>query len=359
MNKIILSFLIILFAVACHENKKESRKPVDNKTAAAIYQTALIEKAGVFNTVKLPGQLAAMQDVSIFPKINGYVKSVVVDIGTHVSQHSLLMVLEAPELEQAVAEAKDKYERAMADFAIDKEHYYRMLEAAKTAGAISPLDLSASRAKADADSALCNAAKANWQMQQTMLGYLKVTAPFEGVITERNVHPGALVNTLAKDKPMLELKQVDILRLLVDIPETLVPEINKKDTVSFFVGALPGKKMTGRIDRRSMNMNTQYRSERIEIDVNNKDGLLTPGMYADVIFYTNGNVDALSVPAASVVTSTEEKYVLVVRGNKAVKVDVRTGNTSNGKTEVFGALQAGEKVIARADDQITEGIDIK
>ena len=167
-----------------------------------------------------------------------------VDIGSKVSQGELLMMLEAPELDQASLQAKEKYARARADFSIDREHYQRLLEASKTAGAISPLYLSAIKSKMDADSALCNAEKANWQMQETMLGYLKVAAPFTGVITERTVNPGTLVSAAEKDKPMLELKQVSHLRLQVDVPEDMAATLKNNDTVSFFVNAIPGRKMT-------------------------------------------------------------------------------------------------------------------
>ena len=158
---------------------------------------------------------------------------------------------------------------------------------------------------------------------------------------------------------MLELKQVDHLRLEVDIPENAVASLNKKnDSISFSLSAFPGVIRKGHISRISMNINAQYRSERIELDVYNADGSLAPGMYADVIFNSEGNQNALSVPRSAVVISTEKKYVLVVRNNKAVKVDVITGNESNRKIEITGALQAGEKVISNADDEIKEGTTV-
>lgn len=194
-------------------------------------------------------------------------------------------------------------------------------------------------------------------MQQTMMDYLIVTAPFSGVITQRNVHPGALVSAEAKDgKPMLELKQVDHLRLQVDIPESTVASLkNKNDSISFELSAFPGVERKGHISRVSMNINAQFRSERIELDVYNADGALAPGMYADVLFNSDGNPNALSVPKSAVVISTERKYVIVARNNKAVKVDVITGNEASGKTEIVGALQAGETVISNANDEIKEG----
>lgn len=352
--KYYIHLILFLGLYSCSPKNETHNKSVDSKTTKLKYSLATVEKGGVAITIKLPAQLAAYQEVSIFPKINGYVKFVQVDIGSKVEKGSLLMVLEAPELVQAVFLAKEKYARSKADFAIDKERYQRLLEAAKTAGAISPLDISSIKAKMDADSAVSNAEKANWQMQQTMLDYLKVIAPFDGIITERNVHPGALVSASSKDKPMLELKQINRLRLQVDIPEALASNLKNRDTVSFYVSALQGKKLTGNISRSSSNINTQFRSERIEVDVRNNDGALAPGMYADVFLNFKGNETVLFVPKSAVVTSTERKYVLVMIGEKITKVDVITGNQTADKIEVFGTLKAGDKVIAVANDEIKE-----
>ena len=354
MKYYLITISIIILMASCSSDKKEEQK-TDALAAAKInYQLATVEKGGVATTIKLPAQLAAYEEVSIFPKVNGYVKTVSVDIGSKMSQGSLLMTLEAPELEQAALQAKERYARSRADFSIDKERFLRLEEAAKTAGAISPIDISTIKAKMEADSALSNAEKANWQMQQTMLGYLRVTAPFDGVITERNVHPGALVSASSKDKPMLELKQVAHLRLQVDIPEAIAANLKDKDTVSFYVNAFPGKRMVGFISRKSDNINAQYRSERMEIDVMNKEGLLSPGMFANVVLSSKGNASALFVPKSAVVTSTERKYVLLVKDNFIKKVDVGTGNESAVKVEIFGNLQVGDKVIASANDEIKE-----
>ena len=354
MKYYIISISIVLLMAACSSDKKEEQKTTETKAVKTDYALATVAKGGVATTLKLPAQLAAYEEVSIFPKVNGYVKTVSVDIGSKVSEGSLLMVLEAPELEQSALQAKERYARSRADFSIDKERFLRLEEAAKTAGAISPIDISTIKSKMEADSALCNAEKANWQMQQTMLGYLRVTAPFTGVITERNVHPGALVSASAKDKPMLELKQVAQLRLQVDIPEAVAANLKDKDTISFYINAFPGKRMTGFISRKSDNITAQYRSERMEIDVLNKEGLLSPGMYADVVIYSKGNANALFVPKTAVVTSTERKYVLLSKEGKIIKVDVSTGNETANKTEIFGNLQVGDRVIAVANDEIKE-----
>ncbi len=194
---VLISSIVIL--AACSSNNDSEKKKAEAKSVAPIFKISTLQMLGVTTAIKLPGQLAAYQEVSIFPKVNGYVKTVLVDIGQKVRKGAVLMTLEAPEMEQAVLQAKEKYLRAKSDLSIDREHYERLLEAANTEGAISPFTLSTIKAKVASDSALFNAERLNWQMQQTMMDYLKVTAPFDGVITERNIHPGALVNTASKE----------------------------------------------------------------------------------------------------------------------------------------------------------------
>jgi RND family efflux transporter MFP subunit len=353
--KSLINVSVCLLLVASCSEKKD---PETNRQAGTPTQhlaLGTVEKSPVSEVMTLPAQLAAFQEVSIFPKVNGYVKKVLVDIGSSVSEGQVLMILEAPELEQAVVQAKERWARAKSNYSIDRENYDRLTVASQTPGAVSPLDLATAKAKTEADSALSNAEKANWQMQQTMMSYLTVTAPFDGVITQRNVHPGALVSAESKDKPMLELKEVSHLRLQVDIPEAMAAGLKQSDTISFYLSAFPGKKFTGHISRKSMNVNAQYRMERVEMDVYNPGGTLAPGMYADVILNSKGSTEAYSVPKSAVVTSTERKYVLVVREGKAHKVDVSTGNESSDRTEVFGQLHPGESVILHPGDEIKEG----
>jgi membrane fusion protein, multidrug efflux system len=357
MNKsiLILGCIAAVFVAGCSDNKAAEKKVAPS---ASSFQLATIEEKSVEEAIKLPAQLAAFEQVSIFPKVNGYVTSVQVDVGSHVRQGQLLMVLEAPELVQASAQAKEKYARSVADYTISRENYERLKEASRTPGAISPMDLATAGAKAVADSALANSEKANWQLQEAMMAYLQVRAPFTGVITIRNVHPGALVDATNKSIPMLELKQIDHLRLQVDIPETIAATLSNNDTLAFYLSAMPGKRRTARIARKSMNINAEYRTERVEADVYNPDETLSPGMYADVVFDSKGNRNALSVPVTAVVTSTERKYVMVVRDGKTVKVDVTTGNEGNKRVEIVGAVQVGEKVIAPANDEIKEGVAV-
>lgn len=349
-------YLLTVISFSCN-NVKGNKRPVNAaKSPAVTYQTAKALKEDLQSSFRLPAQLMAYEQVSIFPKVNGYVKNVFVDIGDHVRSGQLLMKLEAPEMLQESLEAKEKYARSISDYSISKEHYNRLLTASKTPGAISPLDLSATRAKMSADSSLSNAERANWQMEREMGNYLSVTAPFTGVITERNVDPGSLVNSMAKDgKAMLELKQINKLRLMVDVPESVSARLKDGDSLQFTVSALPGQFFSGAISRRAMNINAEYRVEKIEVDINNSKEQLKPGMYADVILNMNGNPNSVVVPESAVVTSTERKYILLIKNNVIKKEDVTTGNKNLDKIEVFGNVHPGDEVIIDANDEINEG----
>jgi membrane fusion protein (multidrug efflux system) len=342
---------------SCSQNQAPEKHAFSENTVN--YPLAVASKANMEQTISLPAQLAAYEQVSIFPKVNGYVKNVLVDIGSHVRQGQVLMTLEAPEVLQQSLQAREKYMRSKSDYEIDKENYLRLKTASKTAGAISPMDLATARAKMVSDSSLSNAEKANWQAEQSMMDYLTVRAPFDGVITQRNTHPGDLVSAEGKDnKPLLELKQIEHLRLEVDVPESIAAGLKTNDKVSFYLSAYPGKQMTAKIARKADDVNLQYRTERIEMDVWNKDESLTPGMYADVMLQAAGNPNALIVPKSAVVTSTDKKYVVAVRSGHAVKISVTTGIENNNKIEVSGDLKPDEKVIASANDEITDGSKI-
>ncbi len=145
----------------------------------------------------------------------------------------------------------------------------------------------------------------------------------------------------------------------VDIPESVASDLRANQEVAFYLSAYPGRKMMGHIARISMNINMQFRTERVELDVYNPDGTMSPGMYADVLFYSKGNPNALAVPKSAVVTSTERKYVIVVRDGRTVKIDVSTGNENDSQVEIIGDVKAGEEVIAGANDEIKQGITIK
>ena len=336
-----------------------TQKPVDLTNSAAKaqnkYQLGTVAEKALSSSVRLPGQLNPYNEVNLFPKVNGFVKSVFVDRGSVVKKGQLLITLEAPEMESQLQAANSRYLQAKENALASKEKYQRLKEAAGEPGSVSPLDLDNAVAKMKADDAMAESEHSNVASVKTMQGYLNIYAPFDGMIIQRNVSPGALVAPgKSTDQPMLILQDVGKLRLEVFIPEDYVDKVDLKQPVSFTFNALPGQIQTARISR-SANALSTMRSEAIEIDVINKNGNLKPGMYAEVKIPMLSGAKSLLVPNTAIVRSTEKEYVVRNENGKADLVEIKEGLVNNDATEVFGNLKPDDKVVLKASDEIKQG----
>ncbi len=321
--------------------------------------------------IQLPGEFQPYQQVAIFAKVSGFVDKVYVDVGSMVNTGQLLASLVAPELnaqrrkaaaEVRTAEAQRHEARAKATAA--EITYERLKAASATAGAIAGNELTQARQQVEAAQSQVRAAEGSIEAVEAsvaalkdMEDYLKVTAPFNGVITERNVHPGALVG--GGGKAMFQLEQSTQLRLVVSVPEVDVGGIVKGARVSFTVPAYPGEHFTGTIARVSHSLDGKTRSMAVELDVMNPKSRLAPGMYPAVSWPVRSPKASLLVPPGSIVTTTERTFVIRVREGKAEWVDVSNGAPAGELVEVFGALQPGDAILKRPNDEIREGSAIK
>ncbi|MEC5144466.1 efflux RND transporter periplasmic adaptor subunit [Chitinophaga sp. 212800010-3] len=349
---------IISGLAACNSAAMPEKKAASDH--GKRYTLSQVVQRPLGGTIRLPGTLQAFQEVSIYPRINGFVKSIMVDRGSKVKKGQVLLVLEAPEVTQHFYAAQSKYLQAAAMFASSKDNYERTVATSAEPGTISPHDLELSKARMLADSALMNSEQANFRAQEVNKGYLVVTAPFDGVITERNIHPGALVgpDTKVDDKPMLMLEQEDKLRLVMQVPEMYSAQLAEQSVVNFDVDAIPGEHFQGNIARQAGTLNDKYRSEAVEIDVPNPKRQLKAGMYTEVVLPLKGSAQAMLVPSSAIVMSTEKKYVVAVKDHHTKWIDIEEGNHHNDSTEVFGHLQPNDQVIVNATDEIKEGITI-
>jgi RND family efflux transporter MFP subunit len=188
-----------------------------------------------------------------------------------------------------------------------------------------------------------------------------ITAPFDGIITERTVAPGAFVGPADKTVASLfRLKNESRLRLHVALPEKHIAEINPGDHVKFKVKSYPDKIYNGKISRLARSLSTQTRSEIIEIEIDNSGYHLLPGMYANVIIPLKRNTASLVVPESSIVTNMERSFVVKVSGEtKPVWVDVQKGETENGMTEVFGELSKGDTILVTGSDETKENSAVR
>ena len=354
-TKLILLASALSFLAACSGNEK----PVDLTEMKAAennkYQTGTITEKALSSFARLPGQLNPYNEVNLFPKANGFVKQIFVDRGSQVTKGQLLITLEAPEMESQLQAANSRYLQAQETANASKEKYNRLKQAAADPGSVSPLDLDNAVSRMRSDMAIANAERSNMESVRTMQGYLKIYAPFDGTIVQRNVSPGALVAPgKGSDQPMLVLQNTRKLRLEVAIPEDYVDKVDLKQAVTFTFNAMPGREHTAKISR-SANALGNMRSEAIEIDVINNNGQLKPGMYAEVKIPMLSGAKSLLVPNTAIVRSTEREYVITVRNGKAKLIDVKEGLAGKDSTEVFGALVPTDCIVTNGGDEVKDG----
>jgi membrane fusion protein (multidrug efflux system) len=355
------SYLLIVVCgvfAACHgDNKPVVLAPPASKKPK--YQLGIVNEKGLLTSAQHPGQLVPFNEVNLFPKVNGFVKELYVDRGSIVKKGQLLVVLEAPEMESQLQAANSQYEQAKENALASKEKYERLSEAAKEPGSVSPLDLDNAHDKMNADEAMVQAQHSNVQSVQTMFDYLRIYAPFDGMIIQRNISPGALVAPgKTSDQPMLVLQDIHKMRLTVAIPEDYVDLVDLTKPVTYTLNAFQGNVFTAKISR-SANSLGSMQQEAIEIDVMNDNGELKPGMYAEVNIPLRSGGTSLLVPNSAIVRSTELQYVVKDSLGKADIITIKEGLAGKDSTQVFGHLKAKDTVVLHANDEIKQGDDLQ
>jgi RND family efflux transporter MFP subunit len=202
------------------------------------------------------------------------------------------------------------------------------------------------------------AAQAQVQAVKDLEQYLTLKAPFDGIITERNVHPGAFVGPGSGPTPLVRLHQITRLRLVVAVPEALVGAIVKGARVPFSVPAYPGNTFFGVVSLIAHDLDEKTRTMAVELDVRNPDLRLGAGMYPEVQWPVRRPQPSLLVPPTTIVTTTERTFVIRVQNGVAEWVNVSRGARVGDLIEVFGALQDGDTIVRRGTDEIREGTKV-
>jgi RND family efflux transporter MFP subunit len=323
-------------------------------------------------TVDLPGEFLPFLSVSLHAKVPGYVEKVLVDRGSQVKEGQLLVELSAPEMTAQIAEAESKVQAAESDrlqaeaqLAAVESTYDRLKKAAETPGAIAGNELVQAEKQVEAAKALVRsrqdavrAAEAAVKARQDLQSYLRIRAPFDGVVTERLVHPGALVGE-GPNPVLLTVEQISRLRLVVAVPEEYVGGISQGFAATFAVPAHPERSYSGTVARSSHALDKSTRTMAVELDVPNRDGSLAPGMFPTVKWPVRRSRPGLYVPRTSVVTTSERTFVIRNRDGRAEWVDVRKGAADGDIVEVSGDLKPGDLVVRRATDEIRNGSQLQ
>jgi membrane fusion protein, multidrug efflux system len=368
--------LLVIGAVACGDGGSKPSATQTTTTEPITIDVVRVVQQPLDVQLSLPGELTPYQSVAIYPRVTGFVKTVQVDRGSIVRTGDVIAVLEAPELVAQRSEAQSKLQAAEAQLAgarakadSDRSTYDRLKAASATPGVVAGNEVVIADKAAEASQNQVSAGQQNVEAARQaanafrdMEGYLRVTAPFGGVVTERNVHPGALVGPSggsAGAVPMVRLVENTRLRLVVPVPEAYTAEMRPGTDIPFSVAAYPGQTWSGRIARIARSVDVSTRTMAVELDVTNTDGRLAPGTFCQVRWPIHRTAPSLFVPSSSVASTTDRTFVIRIRDGKAEWVTVKTGLTSGALVEVVGDLQAGDQVAGRGTDELRAGTQVR
>lgn len=317
------------------------------KPASPALETAKVEAQRVQAQTVLQGELSPYEAVALYARVPGFVDRISVDRGSMVKAGQVLAQLSSPELPAQRAEAEA---RAHAEDLTQK----RLRTAASTPGAVSKQEIDQSDAAYRASASRVAALRAQEQ-------YLVIRAPFDGVVTERNVHPGALVGPPQSPSvpPVLRVEQLARLRLTVAVPDAYASTIAQGVKIDFSVRAWPRDKFSAPVVRIAHAIDPKTRTMAVELDVNNADGRLASGMFAQVTWPVVRSTPSLLVPASAVVRTTERTFVDRVRGGVVEQVAVQPGLPQGDRVEVFGSLIEGDLILKRGREDLPSGSHVE
>ncbi len=378
---VFLALAVAAAAAGCGSHKTDDAKP----TAAVVK----VQRKNLASTLEISSEFQPFQEIDVFAKVSGYVQKLYVDYGTHVKQGQLLAVLEIPELQQQLLQDEASVRRADQDLsraheeqsraqsAYDVAHitYSRLADVQKNRPELvaqqeidvaQGKDLEANAGVSSAKDAVSAseqallAAKAALEKDKAMFAYARMTAPFDGVVTQIYAFTGALLpagTSAAKgDSALCRLSQNDLLRLVIPVPERAVPNIRNGESVDVDVSSLK-RTFAGKIVRYSDQIDPQTRTMHTEVDVPNPKFELVPGMYASVKIPLRAVTGVLTVPVQAVQSSgTGEGTVLIVNAsNHLERREVKLGLQTATDAEVLSGLQENEAVVFGEQNQYREG----
>jgi len=382
-------FVFLIFSAAligCGEGRKAAADDAANAPAAAVVK---VTRGNIADSLEIASEFQPFQEVDVYAKVSGYIQKLYVDYGTRVKQGQLLAVLEIPELQQQLRQdeasvrrsdqeltrAHDDLNRTESSYTVAHLTYTRLadvqksrpelvaqqeIDVAKGKDLEADADVSAQKAALAAAEEALLAAKAALGKDQAMFDYARMTAPFDGVITQIYARTGALLpagtSSNKGDSALCRLAQNSLLRLVIPVPERAVPTIRIGQSVTVAVSGVD-RAFEGKIVRFSDQIDMATRTMHTEVDVQNPKYELVPGMYASVKIPLHSAAKVLTLPIQAVQAGEAGKgTVLLVDGNNKIESrSVALGLQSATDIEVTSGLQENETVIFGAQGQFKNG----
>jgi RND family efflux transporter MFP subunit len=337
--------------VSRNADAKELRAAVAEQSTLYVKTTAP-RPAGTGQTIALPGTLQGAVQAPIAARASGYVKRWTKDIGSHVEKGELLAEIEAPELDEQVRQATAARDQAASSLALAQSTVERW-EGLRRKDVVAQQDLDERRAALVQARANLAAADANLQRLRQVEDFARVTAPFAGVVTKRNVDVGDLIDS--SGKALFTLAQTDPLRLYVSVPQAYAHLVKPGMPATVTQAELRGRTFKGEVTRTSASIDTATRTMQAEVSLPNRDGALLPGAYVTVNLPLPAS-QGLTVPINALLFRAEGTRVAVVdAGGKVSLRPVTLGRDDGQSIEVLSGVQASDRLVLNPPDALNDG----
>jgi RND family efflux transporter MFP subunit len=356
---VVLALAIALtFGIWRHLQEKGQREDFAKKTSEVSAEYVNVKRDSKPQELILPGNIAAVEEATIYARANGYIKRWLVDIGARVTSGQLLAEIETPEVEQQLLQAAGVLKQSEANFEIARVTAQRWKELVDQK-VVSKQENDEKQSAFLAAAASLAAAKANVGQLQQLVAFNQVTAPFSGTITTRKIDVGALVSEGGgtAGTPLFTLARTDPVEIYVKVPEENAPSIHDGMAAAIVVQELKPHEFAGKVVRNSGALDFQSRTLLTEVEIQNHDGTLLAGMYAQVKFTLVDTNSPLIIPStAFVFRGTGTQVVILDKDNKVHWQRISVGRDFGTRMEVTGGLAENSRVVLNPTDDLREGL---
>ena len=354
--------ILVVFGIVPRLRGRQVLREQTNHSAEPAINIIHPTRSAPAEEVVLPGNIQAFVDAPIYARTNGYLRHWYFDIGARVKKGQLLADIESPEIDRQLEQAKEDVRTEQANLELAQITARRYVELFKT-DSVAKQDVDTAVQNAAARTAGFRSAQANVSRLQSLVGFEKLYAPFDGVVTARNTDTGQLIDSGSAPNGARELFHVaaiDKLRVFVQVPQTYSHEAVAGVKADLTLPELPGRRFTGTLVRTAKAIDPVTRTLTVEIDVPNTQGLLFPGAYTEIHLRVKSSTPALLIPATSLIFRSQGLRVPVVEnGNRVHLIPVTLGKDFGNSVEVLAGLSADASVVANPPDSLVDGETIR
>ncbi len=363
---LVIAVALGIFGILRRRHKGAELATYTDANAAPPVNLALPEMQQNGREIVLPGNMQAFTLAPIYARTTGYVKAWYHDIGSHVRKGELLAVIETPELDQQLAQAKADLATAQTNAGLAKTTANRYQDLIGE-NAVSQQDTDNAVNALEARYTQVHSAEANVRRLEELVSFERIEAPFDGVVTARNIDIGQLITssgstttagagTIAGNKEVFDVSAIRTLRVFINVPQINVPDARNGAIAMLTLPQYPGRSFAGKLVRSSDAVDPATRTLLAEIDVDNRSGALLPGSYTEVHLKVSTSGSALIVPVSALILEPDGLRLAVVdQSQHAHIIRVTPGRDYGSDIEILSGLQPRQKIIANPPDSLTDG----